>query len=142
VLADFQPNLLALTPPEDEHPDHCATYHFVKEALIHLEKRGLTIKPEILTFLIHFGQWPVGQGSGTGSRFSPPDSFFDKEARWTSFALQPKEVKVKRKALLTYHTQMLVMGRYLMSFARANELFILEHQGLERKMGKMPCCRK
>jgi hypothetical protein len=33
----------------------------------------------------------------------------------------------KRQALLEYQTQMLVMGRYLLSFARSNELFLLEH---------------
>jgi LmbE family N-acetylglucosaminyl deacetylase len=142
VIADFRPDLLALTPPEDEHPDHCATYHLVREALINLEKQGSFTQPKVLTFLIHFGQWPVGQGSGTGSRLNPPENPPDKETTWISFPLQPEEAHLKRKALLQYHTQMLVMGRYLMSFARANELFFMEHQGMTREMGKMPrCCR-
>jgi len=140
VLAEFRPTLLAVTPPEDEHPDHCATYYFVKEALIDLRKRNSIISPKVLTFLIHFGQWPVGQGSGTGSRLNPPDSLPDNETTWISFPLHPKETEVKRKTLLQYHTQMLVMGRYIMSFARANELFFIEHQGLAEDMEKVPCC--
>jgi LmbE family N-acetylglucosaminyl deacetylase len=142
VLADFRPNLLAVTPPEDKNPDHCATYYFVKAALNDLQRQSPITKTKVLTFLIHFGQWPVSQGSGSGSRLNPPDSLPDKGAKWISLRLQPEEAKTKRKALLKYHTQMLVMGRYLMSFARANELFVVEDQGLSKEMEKMPCCWK
>jgi LmbE family N-acetylglucosaminyl deacetylase len=129
LLADFRPDLLATTPAEDQHPDHYATYHFVREGLMDLGKKDSTIKPRLLTFLIHFNQWPV-QGSGTGSRLDPPEDFPDKahakETRWISFPLSPREVETKREAILQYHTQMLVMGRSLLGFARANELFIME----------------
>ena len=135
MLADFRPNLLATTPAEDQHPDHYATYHFVREALLDLGKKDPTINPSVLTFLIHFNQWPV-QGSGTGSRLDPPEDFPDKihakEAKWISFPLSPREAEKKREALLQYHTQMLVMGRCLMSFARANELFIMEDHRLAK----------
>ena len=140
VLADSRPNLLAFTAPEDQHPDHCSTYHFVREALRDLEKKGSPLKAKVLTFLIHFGQWPLAQGSGTGSHLNPPEGFPDKEARWSTFALQISEAETKLKAVLQYQSQMLVMGRYLLSFARANELFILEHKGMEKDMEKMPCC--
>lgn len=142
VLSDFRPNLLAVTPPEDQHPDHCATYYFVREALSDLQRQSPVTKTKVLTFLIHFGQWPVSQGSGTGSHLNPPDGFPDKEAKWISFPLQTVEAKTKRKALLKYNSQMLVMGRYLMSFARANELFVFEHQGLATEMESIPCCWK
>ena len=124
VIANFRPNLVATTPPEDWHPDHNATYFFVKEALGHWDKKHPNLKPRVLTFLIHFGQWPVGQGSGTGSRLNPPDGFPDEGRQWISFPLKPDEVETKRKAILEYHTQMLVMGRFLMSFARSNELYM------------------
>jgi LmbE family N-acetylglucosaminyl deacetylase len=129
LLADFRPNLLATTPAEDQHPDHYATYHFVREALTDVANKDRAIKPRVLTFLIHFNQWPV-QGSGTGSRLDPPEDFPDKahakEAKWISFPLSPREAENKREAILQYHTQMLVMGRSLLGFARANELFIME----------------
>jgi LmbE family N-acetylglucosaminyl deacetylase len=143
VLMDFRPTLLAMTPPQDEHPDHCTTYYFIKKALAELAKQqGPVSKPQILTYLVHFGQWPVGQGSGTGSHLNPPEGFPDQAAIWISFPLQPEEAEAKREAILRYHTQMLVMGRYLMSFARANELFVMESQEVAKEMGRIPCCRK
>jgi len=99
---------------------------------------------DVLFYLIHFGQWPVGQGSGTGSRLNPPEGFPEKGREWVSFSLRAKEAETKRKAILKHHTQMLVMGRFLLSFARANELFILEQagQGLAKTMEKISCCGK
>ncbi len=127
VIAAFQPTLLAVTPPEDWHPDHSSTYYFVKEALRLLTTKHPNVKPVVLTFLIHYGQWPVGQGAGTGLRLNPPDNFPDQGKQWISFALKPEEVTTKRKAILQYHTQMLVMGRFLLSFARSNELFMPDY---------------
>ena len=127
VIADFKPNLLATTPPQDEHPDHSSTYFFVKEALTHVCRKYPNLKPQLITFLIHFGQWPIAHGAGTGSRLLPPEGFPDMGLRWVSFALTPKEMVTKRKAIMEYKTQMLIAARYLLGFARSNELFILEN---------------
>ncbi len=142
LLADFRPTLLATTPPEDQHPDHCATYYFLREALAEAGVKDPSIQPTVLTFLIHYGQWPVGQGSGTGSHLNAPEGFPDKETRWLSLSLQPGEIETKRRAILKYHTQMLVMGRFLLSFARANELFVPAHHDLAKQMEHAPCCWK
>jgi LmbE family N-acetylglucosaminyl deacetylase len=124
VIAEFRPNLAATTPDDDWHPDHSATHFFVKEALRHLNGKHPNLKPHLLTFLIHFEQWPISQSSGAGARLNPPDDFPDQGREWISFPLKPEEMEIKRKAILEYHTQMLVMGRYLMSFARSNELYM------------------
>jgi LmbE family N-acetylglucosaminyl deacetylase len=142
VLTEFKPNLVAVTPPEDQHPDHCSTYHFVQEALKDLNKGKRDYTPRMVTFLIHFGQWPVGQGAGTGSRLNPPEGFPDQDSRWLTLSLRPEEAETKLNAILAYRTQMLVMGRFLLSFARANELFILEPQKLGEEKERMPCCSK
>jgi LmbE family N-acetylglucosaminyl deacetylase len=126
VLSEFQPNMVAVTPAEDQHPDHNSTYYFVKDALKDLNKKHAKIKPVVLTFLIHYGQWPLGQGAGTGSRLDPPANFPDQGKQWIQFTLKPEEVATKQKAILQYHTQMLVMKRFLLSFSRANELFRLD----------------
>jgi LmbE family N-acetylglucosaminyl deacetylase len=127
VMVNFQPNMVATTARQDEHPDHNATYFFVRKAVAQLSKKHPNHKPRLLTFLIHFGQWPIGQGAGTGSRLDPPQGFPDKGIQWVSLPLSPEEALTKRKAILEYHTQMIVMGRYLLSFARSNELFIKEN---------------
>ncbi len=92
-----------------------------------MSEKHSDIDPRVLTFLIHFGQWPIDQGAGTGSRLHPPEGFPDKGIQWISLILTPEEVVTKRNALQEYHTQMIVMARYLLSFARSNELFILEN---------------
>jgi LmbE family N-acetylglucosaminyl deacetylase len=126
LIARFRPTLVATTPAQDMHPDHNATYLFVKKALARWDKKHPNRKPVLLTFLIHFKQWPVDDGSGAGSHLNPPRDFPDQNVRWVSFQLEPDEVATKRKAILEYHSQMLVMGRFLMSFARSNELFMID----------------
>jgi hypothetical protein len=41
--------------------------------------------------------------------------------------------------LMEYHTQMLVMGRYLISFARANELFLMDQKKANKVRAKAQC---
>ena len=127
VLSDFRPNMLATSAPEDTHPDHASSHFFVKQAWKHLNKEHPEFKPTWLIYLIHYGEWPMAQGAGTWSKLDPPETYPHKE-KWISFPLTSGEVATKRKALLEYQTQMIVMGRYLLSFARANELFRLDNQ--------------
>ncbi len=49
---------------------------------------------------------------------------------------------MKRKALLRYHSQMLAMGRYLLSFARANELFSWDRIRTDDEQAKKRCCEQ
>jgi LmbE family N-acetylglucosaminyl deacetylase len=124
LIADFRPSLVVTTPAEDQHPDHNATFYFVKETLRKWNAAHPDQKPKVFTFLIHFGQWPIAQGAGTGLHLDPPDGFPGKTTKWISLPLTPGEIEIKRKAILEYHTQMLVMGRLLLSFARSNELWM------------------
>lgn len=125
VLVHFNPTLVATTPPQDQHPDHSSTYYIVKEALGDLEQAHPSIKPELITFLIHFGGWPVNLGYSTQSGLVPPQGFPDTGAKWASLALRPQEVETKRKAILQYRSQVPVLGWFLPSFVRTNELFLL-----------------
>ncbi len=141
VLVDFRPTILVTTHPRDQHPDHCSTYFFVWEVLKELKKKGPAFHhAPLLTFLIHFGQWPIAEGAGTGARLSPPQGFPEQE--WVTFPLTPEEVETKRKALLQYHSQMLVMGRYLLSFARSNELFLWNRKQGKAERENVRCCGK
>jgi LmbE family N-acetylglucosaminyl deacetylase len=56
ALTEFRPTLLALPHPADQHPDHCATYFFVRAALREHRKNVPVLHPHLLLFLIHFGQ--------------------------------------------------------------------------------------
>ena len=118
---------MATTPPQDRHPDHSATYFFVQGALAEVRQQHPDLHPKVLAFLIHFGKWPVNQRAETGSRLAPPRGFPNQGIHWVSVPLTPKEVAIKTRAIRQYYTQMLVMGRFMLSFARPNELFIAEN---------------
>jgi len=127
LITDFRPNLVATTPRQDRHPDHSATYFFVNRALTVMRQQHPDLHPKVLAFLIHFGKWPVNQRAETGSRLAPPRGFPNQGIHWVSFLLTPEEVATKTRAIRQYYTQMLVMSRFMLSFARPNELFIAEN---------------
>lgn len=117
------PTLIVVPHPEDEHPDHCSTHIFAREALGVLPPR-MTAKVRVLHYLVHYGQWPLTADSGIGTTLSPPDAFPPAEGRWLSLPLTPGEADAKKQALLAYNTQMQVIGRFMLAFGRRNELFL------------------
>jgi LmbE family N-acetylglucosaminyl deacetylase len=139
LLVDSRSNLIVVADYRDRRSDHCSTYFFVTASLKQFREKHLTLDPYVFTYLIHFRQWPVGSGAGTGSRLNPPEDFSGEETDWISFALSDEELANKRKSLMEYHTQMLVMGRYLMSFARANELFLMDQKKANQEQAKTRC---
>ncbi|PYM62192.1 MAG: hypothetical protein DMD79_11115 [Candidatus Rokuibacteriota bacterium] len=122
VLSRFRPTVVVTTDPRDQHPDHRATFFFVRSALKKLLRLDPSLRPELLTFLIHFGHWPLTESAESDADLAPPRGL--PEARWLDFALSPAESETKRAALLQYRTQQLIMGRFLLSFARSNELYV------------------
>ena len=140
LLTQFRPTLIAVTHPQDQHPDHCATYFFVKRALQQLEGKALSWHPTVLTFLIHFGQWPTEANADSFSPLLPPLDFSTAGESWVQFPLSPKERETKRQALAQHQSQMAVMGPYLMSFVRANELFLPDLPTRENTLSQQLCC--
>jgi LmbE family N-acetylglucosaminyl deacetylase len=133
VIASFAPTQIATVHPEDEHPDHCSTYIFVREALDNVQLPGHP-KPPLLHYLVHYGSWPLTPDAGAGSQLAPPAGFPSAEGRWVSLSLTPDEVAAKKRALLEYKSQLLVIGRFMLAFARGNELF------LEGEPASLPEC--
>ncbi len=143
VLSRFRPTLVVTVHPLDRHPDHCATYRFVSEALHALPKDNTAVHPTLLTFLVHFGNWwPMLSRDRAEQQLHLPQNFPEAEATWRSFPLSPAEMQTKRQALMQYHSQMLVMGQYLLNFVQTNELFAIEPQGMQDVPQQMPwpCC--
>jgi LmbE family N-acetylglucosaminyl deacetylase len=139
LILDFHPTVIALADSRDRHADHCSTYFFVGKSLKAFRKNYSTLDPTILTFVVHFHQWPVGSGAGTGARLNPPEGFPEGQRHWLSFTLSDEELASKRRCLMEYQSQMLVMGRYLMSFARANELFLVDQMTGKDEEAKAKC---
>jgi LmbE family N-acetylglucosaminyl deacetylase len=124
VVAAFAPTLIVLPHPEDEHPDHCSTHIFGRDAVEALARRGIVPRARVLHMLVHYAQWPLSADAGAGSELLPPEGFPPNEGRWVSLALTDDEAALKRKALLAYPSQMLVIGRFMLAFGRSNELFL------------------
>jgi LmbE family N-acetylglucosaminyl deacetylase len=133
LVVAFAPTVMVTVHPEDDHPDHCSTHIFVREALDALAAQGRG-RPLLLHYLIHYAHWPLSEDAGIGHELRPPGGFPITEGRWTSLALTQDEMIAKKEALLQYHSQMLVMGRFMQGFARSNELF------LEGEPASLPQC--
>ncbi|MGC8492592.1 MAG: PIG-L deacetylase family protein [Syntrophobacteraceae bacterium] len=126
VILRFRPTLVVTTGPQDLHPDHKTTYYFVKDALSRLGRKFPLLKPVFLTFVIHFDGWPVNQEASSGARLDPPEGFPVPRTKWITFNLKPAEVNRKREAIEKYHSQMLLLNRFMLCFAKSDELFLLD----------------
>lgn len=124
IMTRFSPTLLALPDPEDEHPDHCSTHIFGRDAVEALARRHAAPRVRVLHYLVHYGQWPLSPDAGAGSELRPPDGFPMRKDGWISLSLTEDEAAAKRAALLAYPSQMMVIGRFLLAFGRNNELFL------------------
>lgn len=143
ILYHFRPSLVVTTHSQDKHPDHCATHLFVQKALYDLQQLDPRWQPVLLTFLIHFGGWwPVAQDVSLASPLLPPPGFPDHEPPWLPLPLSSAELQTKRQAVLQYHSQMLAMGSYLLSFVRANELFAREPFDDQSTLQQLPGCHR
>jgi LmbE family N-acetylglucosaminyl deacetylase len=123
ILVSYQPTLVAVTAADDDHPDHCATYVFVDEAMQAQRRRAGFAPARVLQYLVHYQQWPLSDDAGTGHRLEPPSSYPPSE-KWFSLDLVAEEADAKQEALLLYKSQVLVIGRFMLGFARGNELFV------------------
>jgi LmbE family N-acetylglucosaminyl deacetylase len=132
VIADFRPTLIVAPHPSDEHPDHCSTHVFLRGAIDELAGQGWT-RPHVLHYLIHYRGWPPSEDAD-GSDRTPLDGFPPAASRWVRVALTPDELGAKRAALLAFHSQLLVIERFVLAFARSNELF------LEGEPASLPKC--
>lgn len=124
VILRFKPTLVVTTGPQDLHPDHKTTYYFVAQTLGRLGRKFPRLKPVFLTFVIHFNGWPVNQEARSGARLDPPEGFPVPPTKWITFNLKPEEVKRKREAIEKYHSQMALLSRFLLCFAKSDELFL------------------
>ncbi len=123
IVTEFAPNLFVLPHPEDEHPDHCSTHIFAREAL-EAVRTVQSPRLRVLHYLVHFEQWPLTADAGTGAELKPPADFPPAEGRWGSLRLSAEEVAAKKRAILTYASQVQVIGRFMLAFGRDNELYL------------------
>src|SRR5262249_30235871 len=134
IIDDFRPTMIVVPRREDQHPDHCASWFFVIDALSDVERVRPAIHPEILTYVVHWDDWPFEDVSGA---LPPPSAL----SVWSALPLTPQEAPLKRSALTRYQTQMDVMSWFLNAFARSNEIFSRPAPPRVRlPVRRSPCC--
>lgn len=122
LLTAYHPHLVAVADCGDDHPDHCATAAFVRDALRRVSARIQTFVPRVLQYLVHHDDWPNFEET-RDVLLAPPRDLQADTGRWWSLTLTPHERTAKRRMLDSYRSQMAVMGGLLDSFDRPNELF-------------------
>jgi LmbE family N-acetylglucosaminyl deacetylase len=125
VMRDARPTDIYVTHPSDDHPDHCAAAAFVTLAFRQLKEEddSWTDKAKLHYYLIHRGDWPAPQGLQKHDAMVPPGDMANLDTDWASLPLSEKEVNRKVKSIFAYPSQTAIMKRFLVSFARRNELF-------------------
>ena len=121
LIVAFKPTVVVTPDGEDEHPDHCATYVFVRAALARLARGNPLPPPRVLRYVVHYDHWPTAASS---TLLTPPDHFPEPRGHWRSLALTDQEARVKREALSRYGTQMAVTADFMRAMSRHNELFL------------------
>lgn len=132
LLADIEKQMLAeqptdiyVTHPSDDHPDHAAASVFVRTALEQLRASGIpwAKSARLHYYLVHHGDWPTPQGLHEDAALLPPGQMAALDTQWSALELSHRDTQKKYAAIKRYHSQVEMANRFLMSFARRNELF-------------------
>jgi len=123
ILDDYRPDLILLPHPSDQHPDHGAVSNFARMAVAMISVEHTGYAPEIWAYLVHYGMFPEPRGKHMDNFLVPPEKLLEPASHWGSVLLSPSEVSEKYKAIQQYSSQIRLLGRFLPSFARSNELF-------------------
>lgn len=120
LLVETSPDRIFVTHPLDDHLDHAIGCAFLQAALLRYVAEGAE-RPKVYGYLVHRGDWPIPQGRYPKAPLEPPANLDDRTALYLS--LTEEETANKAGALRCYVSQTRLLGRFLSSFVRANELF-------------------
>jgi LmbE family N-acetylglucosaminyl deacetylase len=125
ILRDARPTDVYVTHPSDDHPDHSAAGTFVTLALQQFRQEGAEWAQDcrLRYYLVHRGDWPVPQGLYRDEPLVPPGEMASLDTEWRALPLTEEDAGRKTRSILAYSSQTSVMKRFLVSFARRNELF-------------------
>jgi LmbE family N-acetylglucosaminyl deacetylase len=120
IIAEFGPTLILVPRKEDQHPDHCAAWYFLADALGGVARVLPGLAPDVVNYIVHYDDWPFNDERAT---LSPPPGLRGGASGWMRVTLTPEELRAKREAIRRYGTQMHAMRSFLEAFARSNEVF-------------------
>ncbi len=125
LMLEVKPQVVYLPHPNDLHPDHRATNGFVLYGLEQLKNEGHHEFENVrmLSYLVHSLKYPRPRGKVLHAPLTIPAHLENLCTEWIDVPLTEEERRRKFHGIAIYKTQTRIMRRYLISFARANELF-------------------
>lgn len=124
LLDTVRPEMVMVPVPFDVHPDHWATYDFVKLALEQRTLRGEVRPPSVYTYLVHRKDWPAPVGYHPAELLKPPAACASLPLlHWLALPLTDEQEDRKMRALSMYRSQGVRWDRLLQAMVRRNELF-------------------
>ncbi|HTS18946.1 MAG TPA: PIG-L family deacetylase [Verrucomicrobiae bacterium] len=116
----WRPTRVFVTHPADTNPDHRAAANFVRLAVLEISVEQPP--PAIDYYIIHFGRWPAPYHYHPDMVLKPPRQLLE-DGDWFSVPLTPEQTERKYAAIIKNRTELTTREYYLVSFARANEIF-------------------
>lgn len=123
IVTQFAPDVVVLPHPQDEHPDHRAASAFARLALAHWHQAEPSFEPQVLGYLVHHGDFPQPRGWRMARPLLPPSALVHAGADWQRFDLSSDQIFTKAAAVRAHASQDRLLGSFLPSFVRPNELF-------------------
>ncbi len=120
ILDDFQPDTVVAPHPNDDHPDHWVSGAFTALAVAIQERQA---RPRLLLYLVHRGAYPLPRGYLPFAPLLPPLQLINSTCTWGKVTLADEFVEQKGHAVELYKSQLPLLGSFLRSFVRHNELF-------------------
>ena len=117
ILDDFSPTKIFVSHPRDYHPDHRATFQFLKKVL---EEKNYPA--EVYAYLVHYPLFPPKKVLDKSGFLYPPKKLFSLKG-WVSFELSDDQIEQKLKATKQYQSQISRINNVLLSFVKRNEIF-------------------
>ncbi|MEI8012429.1 MAG: PIG-L family deacetylase [Candidatus Omnitrophota bacterium] len=123
VIESFKPTKIFVSHPADVNRDHRALYLFTQVALWDLQTQGKINPPDIFPYIIHVPGWPLPRGYHPELPLAVPSGFEKKGVNWIQQPLDAIETGKKFDVILEYPSQIKYAPRYLVTFARKDEIF-------------------
>jgi LmbE family N-acetylglucosaminyl deacetylase len=120
LLRKFRPTIIFVPHPADSNRDHRAAANFLRLAALDVVADGL--HPTIYYYLVHFGHWSRPYHYHPELELKPPTPLLD-DGDWKTLPLTRDQTEKKYKAILLNRTETTIGQYFLVSLARANELF-------------------